>query len=154
MPHAGYIFSGDVAAYAYAQIPLQHTFRRIFILASSHRTSFAGLRSLPAGITLRPWVGLPLMLTLPMHSAENMRCFRTANRGMHMNIASKYSFPCCNTTYPVCPLLYPSSLGPKVRRPAVNWPRPCALTLSRKTSSSSVRIFLTTRPIRTPVAGP
>ncbi len=54
VPHAGYIFSGDVAAHAYAQIPLQHTFRRIFILASSHRTSFAGASVFASGDYLTP----------------------------------------------------------------------------------------------------
>ncbi|NOR75038.1 MAG: AmmeMemoRadiSam system protein B, partial [Draconibacterium sp.] len=41
-PHAGYIFSGEVAASAFNQIPENKTYKRIFILASSHQFSFDG----------------------------------------------------------------------------------------------------------------
>ncbi len=41
-PHAGYVFSGQVAASAFNQIPENKTYKRIFILASSHQYSFDG----------------------------------------------------------------------------------------------------------------
>ncbi len=41
-PHAGYIFSGGVAASAFNQIPEKKTYKRIFILASSHQFNFGG----------------------------------------------------------------------------------------------------------------
>lgn len=41
-PHAGYVFSGEVAASAFHQIPDDAIYERIFILASSHRFSFDG----------------------------------------------------------------------------------------------------------------
>ena len=41
-PHAGYIFSGEVAASAYNQIPANASYKRIFVLASSHRFHFGG----------------------------------------------------------------------------------------------------------------
>jgi len=41
-PHAGYVFSGEVAASAFNQIPENKTFKRIFVLASSHQFSFNG----------------------------------------------------------------------------------------------------------------
>lgn len=41
-PHAGYIFSGEVAASAYNQISGQAVYERVFILASSHHCSFHG----------------------------------------------------------------------------------------------------------------
>ena len=41
-PHAGYIFSGQVAASAYNQIPENTSYKRIFVLASSHQYSFNG----------------------------------------------------------------------------------------------------------------
>ena len=40
VPHAGYVFSGKVAATAFAQIKNPDQFKRVFILASSHRFSF------------------------------------------------------------------------------------------------------------------
>lgn len=42
VPHAGYVFSGDVAAEAYAQIDTEKEYDNIFILASSHRCGFGG----------------------------------------------------------------------------------------------------------------
>lgn len=41
-PHAGYIFSGKVAASAYNQLPEKAEYKRVFILASSHHCSFKG----------------------------------------------------------------------------------------------------------------
>lgn len=41
-PHAGYLFSGKVAAAAFQRIPPAAHYNRIFILASSHRYSFDG----------------------------------------------------------------------------------------------------------------
>ncbi len=41
-PHAGYIFSGKVAASAYLRIPENANYKRIIIIASSHRYSFEG----------------------------------------------------------------------------------------------------------------
>ena len=41
-PHAGYVFSGTIAASAFNQIDSSQKFETIFILASSHTTSFEG----------------------------------------------------------------------------------------------------------------
>ena len=42
VPHAGYMFSGEVAASAYNQIDPNCRFERIFIIGSSHTTVFEG----------------------------------------------------------------------------------------------------------------
>ncbi|WP_319500434.1 AmmeMemoRadiSam system protein B [uncultured Draconibacterium sp.] len=41
-PHAGYIYSGEIAAAAFKQIPANKNYRSIFVLASSHRYTFGG----------------------------------------------------------------------------------------------------------------
>ncbi|MBN2637224.1 MAG: AmmeMemoRadiSam system protein B [Prolixibacteraceae bacterium] len=41
-PHAGYVFSGKVAALAYSNIPKNSTYKRVIVIASSHRYSFNG----------------------------------------------------------------------------------------------------------------
>ena len=41
-PHAGYIFSGEVAASAFNQIPENSSFKKIFVIGSSHRHRFNG----------------------------------------------------------------------------------------------------------------
>ena len=42
VPHAGYVFSGEVAASAYNRIPSGHQYKRVFVLGPSHRAGFAG----------------------------------------------------------------------------------------------------------------
>ncbi len=42
VPHAGYVFSGEVAASAYNRIPPGHQYKRVFLLGPSHRAGFAG----------------------------------------------------------------------------------------------------------------
>ena len=42
VPHAGYVFSGEVAASAFSRIPRGHIYKRIFLLGPSHRVGFAG----------------------------------------------------------------------------------------------------------------
>lgn len=49
VPHAGYVFSGEVAASAYLQIPENTNYKRVFVLASSHRYSFNGAAVYSAG---------------------------------------------------------------------------------------------------------
>lgn len=43
VPHAGYVFSGEVAASAFQQIDPEQKFDRIFIIGSSHTTTFSGV---------------------------------------------------------------------------------------------------------------
>ncbi len=49
VPHAGYVFSGQVAATAFHQIPENASYKRVFVLASSHRYSFNGAAVYCAG---------------------------------------------------------------------------------------------------------
>ncbi len=42
VPHAGYVFSGEVAASAISRIPKGHSYKRIFLLGPSHMVGFAG----------------------------------------------------------------------------------------------------------------
>lgn len=53
-PHAGYMFSGEVAAAAFKQIPPNKTYQNIFVLASSHRYSFNGAAVYTSGNYLTP----------------------------------------------------------------------------------------------------
>jgi MEMO1 family protein len=48
-PHAGYVFSGQVAASAFNQIPEGKTYKNIFVLASSHQFHFRGAAVFDSG---------------------------------------------------------------------------------------------------------
>ncbi len=53
-PHAGYIYSGQVAASAYNQLPADAVYKRIFLIGSSHRMSFRGASVYSQGDYLTP----------------------------------------------------------------------------------------------------
>ncbi len=53
-PHAGYVFSGEVAAAAFNQIDPQKQYITIFVIGSSHRNSFAGASVYSIGDYITP----------------------------------------------------------------------------------------------------
>jgi AmmeMemoRadiSam system protein B/AmmeMemoRadiSam system protein A len=53
-PHAGYVFSGEVAASSYDQIDRNRTYKNIFILASSHVKYFDGASIYTRGDYITP----------------------------------------------------------------------------------------------------
>jgi len=59
-PHAGYVFSGEVAASAYNQIPENARYERVFVLASSHQMRFYGASVFTAGDYKTPLGTIPV----------------------------------------------------------------------------------------------
>jgi len=53
-PHAGYVYSGDVAASAYNQIDTGKSYQTVVIIGSSHRTAFDGASVYNKGNYLTP----------------------------------------------------------------------------------------------------
>jgi len=54
-PHAGFVYSGPIAASAYAQIaPLRDVIRRVVLVGPAHRASFRGLATTTADYFLTP----------------------------------------------------------------------------------------------------
>lgn len=61
VPHAGYIYSGPVAASAYARLaPARDTIHRVVLLGPSHRVGFAGIASSSADYFHTPLGDVPL----------------------------------------------------------------------------------------------
>lgn len=54
VPHAGYDYSGTVAASGYKSIPADTPYENIFIIASSHREQFNGFSVYPSGSYVTP----------------------------------------------------------------------------------------------------
>jgi len=54
VPHAGYVFSGSVAASAYAKLNRQKQYKNIFIIGRSHRKYFEGVSVFPHGNYITP----------------------------------------------------------------------------------------------------
>jgi len=60
-PHAGYIYSGPVAASAYARLrQIRHTIERVVLLGPSHRVGFPGLATSSAEIFGTPLGDIPI----------------------------------------------------------------------------------------------
>jgi AmmeMemoRadiSam system protein B len=60
-PHAGYIYSGPIAARAYAQLaPLRRTIQRVVLLGPAHRVAFRGLAASGADSFATPLGDVPL----------------------------------------------------------------------------------------------
>lgn len=53
-PHAGYVFSGGVAASAFNQIPSDTKYERVFLIGSSHRMGFEGASIYTRGDYISP----------------------------------------------------------------------------------------------------
>ena len=53
-PHAGYVFSGKIAAAAFHSIPVNTVYKNIFIIGSSHIMSFDGASVYNSGDYITP----------------------------------------------------------------------------------------------------
>ncbi len=61
VPHAGYVYSGPVAAGAYARLePLRHTVTRVVLLGPAHRLAFKGLALPGADAMATPLGAVPI----------------------------------------------------------------------------------------------
>lgn len=60
VPHAGYVFSGQVAAAAYKQIDRERSYKRIFIIGPNHRVAFDGVMVYTQGDFLTPLGRVPV----------------------------------------------------------------------------------------------
>lgn len=61
VPHAGYIFSGPIAASAYKQlIPIKHKINRVVLLGPCHRVAFKGLAAPESTVFNTPLGDIPI----------------------------------------------------------------------------------------------
>jgi MEMO1 family protein len=74
-PHAGYVFSGQVAASAFNQIPDGTTYSRVFVLASSHRMYFSGASVYTQGNYKTPLGTINVDIELAKQLAESGKFF-------------------------------------------------------------------------------
>ena len=75
VPHAGYVFSGKIAASAYHFLNREKQYKRIFILASSHRYSFNGVAVYDIGNYSSPFGEIKTDTQLATELAEKSSLF-------------------------------------------------------------------------------
>jgi len=83
-PHAGYVFSGKVAASAYTQIPDNVEYERVFVLASSHNYRFKGAALYDAGNYETPLGEIEVDTKLASKLIESNKVFFRYNEA-HIN---------------------------------------------------------------------
>jgi len=74
-PHAGYVFSGEVAASSYNQLDPDKKYDNIFILASSHRMAFEGASIYTRGDYITPLGKVKVNLDLARKLVEENAVF-------------------------------------------------------------------------------
>jgi hypothetical protein len=85
-PHAGYVYSGPVAASVYARLrPLRGTVRRVVLLGPSHRVGFEGLALSSADFFETPLgrIALDKAAAQPLADLPSVRVFDAAHAQEH-----------------------------------------------------------------------
>ncbi len=75
VPHAGYVYSGAVAAHAFADIPRDSEFDNVFVIGSSHRVAFEGASVYTRGNFITPLGEVPVNLELAGNLVKNQSLF-------------------------------------------------------------------------------
>ena len=86
VPHAGYIYSGPVAASAYQQLaPLRQQIQRVVLLGPAHRVAFSGLAASSAGYFATPlgMVRIDQQAMDPILQLPQVRVLDEAHREEH-----------------------------------------------------------------------
>jgi MEMO1 family protein len=83
-PHAGYVFSGEVAASSYNQLDPDKKYDNIFILASSHRMSFEGASIYNKGDYITPLGRVKVNIELANKLLKDYPVF-TSKSDSHIN---------------------------------------------------------------------
>ncbi|MGQ1948453.1 AmmeMemoRadiSam system protein B [Geofilum sp. OHC36d9] len=80
VPHAGYIYSGTVAASAYQQLPAHAQFNRIYLIGSSHRMTFSGAALFDGQAFETPLGDVPVDTAAVQELAETSNLFHINNQ--------------------------------------------------------------------------
>jgi AmmeMemoRadiSam system protein B/AmmeMemoRadiSam system protein A len=74
-PHAGYVYSGNIAAESFTQIDTEKEYDNIFLIASSHHVSFDGASIYTKGNYSTPLGIVPVNLELARKLVSSYNCF-------------------------------------------------------------------------------
>ena len=83
VPHAGYVFSGGVAASGFNQISPEAQYERVFLIGSSHRMAFEGASVYTRGDYITPLGKVDVDEEVTRHLAESSSVF-SADPAPHM----------------------------------------------------------------------
>jgi len=113
-PHAGYIYSGEVAASAFNQLDSDKTYKRVFVIASSHQEWFEGAAVYCDGDFIMPYGTVKVDRSLGKMLVEKFPVLFTSDRGPHQKEHSlEVQLPFLNyvlkTDYQIVPIIIGTS---------------------------------------------
>ncbi len=113
-PHAGYIYSGEVAASAFNQIDSEKTYKRVFVIASSHQEWFEGAAVYCDGDFIMPDGTVKVDRSFGKMLVENFPVIFNSDRGPHQKEHSiEVQLPFLNhvlrTDYHIVPVIIGTS---------------------------------------------
>jgi len=93
VPHAGYVFSGNVAAAGYSWLQSKNKYKRIFILASSHRFLFNGVAVYVGGNYATPLGEINVDTKIAKELAEKSDLFIEHDNAHHTEHSIEVQLP-------------------------------------------------------------
>jgi len=108
-PHAGYSFSGEVAASAYTQINTKKTYKNIFIIGNSHRYSYEGAAIYASGNFITPLGEIPVNRELAYNLIKRNRVFKERDAAHMAEHSLEVQLPflqyCMKKDFQIVPIL-------------------------------------------------
>jgi hypothetical protein len=109
-PHAGYVYSGPIAAYGYKHL-LGREYKTVFVLAPSHRARFNGLSVIPEGSYRTPLGDVPIdseaARGLAQASPGNVGFYRQAEEVEHsLEVQVPFLQVALKPGWKIVPILY------------------------------------------------
>lgn len=123
-PHAGYIYSGEVAASGFNQVDPDRKFERIFIIASSHTSDFTGASVFCTGHYITPLgiVKVDLELVRQMVKENKLiRCYPEAHSYEHsIEVQLPFLQYHMHTDYLIVPIIIGSATDETAKKTGLN----------------------------------
>jgi len=110
-PHAGYIFSGKIAASAYASIDKARTYKNIFLIGSSHVVAFDGASVYNTGDFITPLGKAPVNIEIGSILKSNNEVFNFPTTAHIQDHSLEVQIPLIQYYFPDHPPIVPIIIG-------------------------------------------
>lgn len=111
VPHAGYVFSGEVAAHGFNQVPANKIFDNIFILGSSHYAYFNGASIYNVGNYRTPLGKVKVNVELANELIDKYPCFSYEPEAHHKEHSLEVQIPFIQSHFKTVPSIIPIIIG-------------------------------------------
>jgi MEMO1 family protein len=110
-PHAGYVYSGKIAAASFSAIPQNSVFKNIFIIGSSHIMSFDGASVYSSGDFITPLGKIKVNTDIARELIKNNKVFKYPNTAHIQDHSIEVQLPVIQYYFNKTPLIVPIIIG-------------------------------------------